>query len=127
MARAVTCLDTNFLILGLAHGSTEARALVAWKQADEPLITPALAWFEFLCGPVSDPQIHTMRTFIDEIIVFGEPQAEESARLFNAIGRRRHLRVDSIIAGTAVVAGANLATNNRADFRVFVPHGLHLV
>ena len=127
MARRVICLDTNFLILGLAGGSAEARALIAWTQADEPLITPALAWFEFLCGPVSAAQVNTMRAFIDEIVVVGEAQAEESARLFNAVGRRRHLRVDAMIAGTATVAGARLATNDHADFAAFVPYGLQLI
>jgi len=121
------CLDTNYLILGLVEGSAEAQALIAWTQADEPLISPRPAWYEFLCGPVSDAQIYTMRAFLDEIVVFGESEAEESARLFNATGRRRHLRVDAMIAGTATVAGARLATNNRADLSAFVPHGLQLI
>ena len=35
-------------------------------------------------------------------------------------------RLDTIIAATAIVAGAELATTNPADFQVFVPHGLQL-
>jgi len=123
----VICLDTNYLIRSLAAGSVEAREVVAWTEAGEALITPMLAWFEFLCGPVSPVQIHTMRAFLHEVVIFGEPQAESAARLFNAVGRRRSLRVDAMIAGTATVAGARLATNNRADFSAFVPHGLQLI
>jgi predicted nucleic acid-binding protein len=37
------------------------------------------------------------------------------------------MRIDAMIAATAIVAGAELATNNRADFNAFVPHGLKLV
>jgi predicted nucleic acid-binding protein len=84
------------------------------------------AWFEFLCGPVTPAQISTIRAFLTEIVVFDEPQAREAARLFNAVGRKRHLRVDAMIAGTASAVGAALATGNRADFAPFVAHGLLL-
>ena len=55
-----------------------------------------------------------------------EPDAIAAARLFNALERKRSLRVDAMIAGTAIVVGADLTTNNRADFSAFVPHGLRL-
>lgn len=121
------CLDTNYLIRGLAADTREARELVAWTQAGEALITPMPAWFEFLCGPVTPAQTSTMRAFLQEIVAFDESQASEAARLFNAVGRKRHLRVDAMIAGTATHAGAKLATGNRADFAAFVPLGLDLV
>jgi predicted nucleic acid-binding protein/predicted transcriptional regulator len=123
----VICLDTNYLILGLVEGTSEARSLVEWTQSREALITPMPAWFEFLCGPVTQVQVATMRAFLHEVVAFGEPQALEAVRLFNAVGRKRTLRVDSMIAGSAVAAGARLATNNRRDFEVFAPHGLQLV
>jgi predicted nucleic acid-binding protein len=56
--------------------------------------------------------------------VICEKQANESARLFNLVGRKRSLRVDAMIAGTAIAAHARLATDNRADFLPFVAHGL---
>jgi len=120
------CLDTNYLIKGVTAGTPEAGGLVAWTQAGEPLITPMTAWFEFLCGPVTPAQVATMRAFLNRIVVFDEPQAREAARLFNAVRRQRRLRVDAMIAGTAVVAGAALATGNRADFEPFVAPGLLL-
>jgi predicted nucleic acid-binding protein len=127
MAGTLICLDTNYLILGLTEGAQEAARLIAWARAQEPLVTPAVAWFEFLCGPVTPIQVATMRAFLTEVIVLGEPQAFEAARLFNAVGRRRSLRVDAMIAGCAVVAGARLATNNRDHFAAFVPFGLNLM
>ena len=121
------CLDTNYLIRGVAEGSSEAVDLIKWTESGETLVAPMLAWFEFLCGPVTEAQVETMRAFLSEIIPFAEKQAVEAARLFNAIKRKRPLRVDAMIAGTAIVADASLATNNHADFKSFEAHGLELV
>jgi predicted nucleic acid-binding protein len=123
----VICLDTNYLILGLSAGTKEAERLVDWARAGTTLITPMLAWFEFRCGPVTPLQIATMRAFLQDIVVFDEPQVIEAARLFNAVGRKRALRVDAMIASSAVVSGAQLATNNREHFLAFAPHGLQLI
>ena len=124
MAREMICLDTNYLVRGVVKGTAEAADLVAWIGAGEVLVTPMTAWFEFLCGPVTAAQIATMRSFLTEIIPFAEAQAREAARLFNAINRKRSLRVDAMIASTATIANARLATNNRADFKAFAAHGL---
>ena len=85
------------------------------------------AWFEFICGPVTQDQKTTMRAFLTEIVPFAEAEAVEAARLFNAIERKRSLRGDAMIAGSAASRQARLATNNRADFEPFVAHGLRLV
>ncbi len=121
------CLDTNYLIRGVTADTAEAAELVAWIEAGETLITSTPAWFEFLCGPVTDDQEAAMRAFLTTIVPFAEPQAVAAARLFNAIDRKRSLRVDSMIAGTAIAANARIATQNRSDFETFVPHGLQLV
>jgi predicted nucleic acid-binding protein len=121
------CLDTNYLIRGVAEGSAEAAELVAWIEEGETLITPMPAWFEFICGPVTLDQTTTMRAFLTEIVPFGETEALEAARLFNAIKRKRFHQVDAMIAGTAVAAKARFATQNRTDFKLFVTHGLMLV
>jgi len=120
------CLDTNYLIRGVTAGTVEAAELVAWIEAGEILITPMPAWFEFICGPVTGEQQDTMRAFLTTIVPFGEAEAMEAARFFNAIDRKRSLRVDSMIAGTASAANARLATLNLADFEPFAPHGLQL-
>lgn len=120
------CLDTNYLILGLVPASRESQALSRWAQSGEPLITPMSAWYEFLCGPVTHAQVGAIRAFLRQIVAFDEPQAVVAARLFNATHRKRSLRVEAMIAGTATASNATLATKNRNDFAAFVPHGLKL-
>lgn len=119
-------LDTNYLILALVPGSREGQEVIAWAQAGEPLVTSTVSWYEFLCGPVSPAQIHAMRSLLRQILPFDEPQAAIAAQLFAVTGRRRSLRVDGMIAGTAMAAAAALATNNRSDFAAFTAHGLIL-
>lgn len=68
-----------------------------------------------------------MRAFLSEIIPFDERQAQMSSQLFEYAGRKRSLKVDSMIAGTALLAGAQLATNNRSDFIHFAGAGLDLL
>ncbi len=121
------CLDTNYLIRCVELGSAEAARMEAWYRDDEPLITPTPAWFEFICGPVSIEQEATVRAFLNDIIPFTEVEAKEAARLLNAVGRKRSLRVDAMIAATAISAKAPLATSNRDDFAPFLEHGLELV
>jgi len=127
MEEALICLDTNYLIFALTKGSEEAQEVLGWIRDGEPLIAPMAAWCEFLCGPVTPKQATTIRALVSEVIPFGEIHAQEAARLFNAAGRKRHLRVDAMIAGTATSLGAGLATGNRDDFEPFVPFGLDLV
>ena len=91
-------------------------------------MSAAPGWYEFLCGPVASRHIQIVRGFLaGGVIVFEEVQAIEAARLFNAVGRTRRLRIDAMIAATAIVAGARLATSNAEDFKAFVPHGLTIV
>lgn len=121
------CLDTNYLIRSLVENSAEASDLVTWARSGESLVTPMVAWYEFLCGPVNEEHVQTVRGFLSEVIPFDERQAEEAARLINATGRKRSLRIDATIAGCAITANAKLATDNRNDFELFRPCGLQLV
>ena len=122
------CLDTNYLVRGLVKGSRESADLVRWYQSNELLMSAVPAWYEFLCGPVASRHIQIVRGFLSGgVIAFEEVQAIEAARLFNAVGRTRRLRTDAMIAATAIVAGARLATSNAEDFKAFVPHGLTIV
>jgi predicted nucleic acid-binding protein len=124
VARAVICIDTNYLILGLVPGSPEGDRLRRWSAGGTRLVAPTVVWFEFLCGPVTARQADTMRAFLHDIIPFGEPHAACAATLFNHAGRRRSTRVDAMIAATALVADVPLATNNAADFSAFCAAGL---
>lgn len=121
-------LDSNYLIGALVAGSPEAAALIAWYRNGEVLAAPSVVWYEFLCGPVSAHAIEVVRAFLrGGVLAYGESEAAEAARLFNATGRSRHLRVHAMIAACAVVSGARLATKNQNDFQAFVPHGLTLL
>ena len=126
MARDMICLDTNYLILGLVPGSSESQELLAWVSAGELLIVPAPVWYEFVCGPVTAAQIAAIKALLHDVVPFGEWHATEAARLFNTAGRKRALRVDAMVAATAIVSGATLATNNLSDFTPFISAGLKL-
>ena len=60
------------------------------------------------------------------VVAFDKATAAVAAELFNKTGRRRGSRFDCLIAATAILAQAEVATVNESDFRVFVPHGLKL-
>jgi predicted nucleic acid-binding protein len=121
------CLDTNFLIGMLVPDSREFDQVIEWTQSGDPLVTSSVAWYEFLCGPVSAHHIATIRPVLREVVAFDELHAAEAAHLFNSSGRSRQRRVDAMIAATALILDAKLATNNRSDFQVFTRYGLRLV
>lgn len=121
------CLDANFLIGGVSETRPESSHLLTWAAAGETFCTAAPAWYEFLCGPVTPAQIETMLAFLKGgIIPFAAAQAQVAARLFNAAERPRRLRVDAMIAATAISQQVALATLNTADFKLFTSHGLVL-
>lgn len=117
-------LDTSFLILALVRGTPEDAHLRRWLRAGEPLAVSAVAWTEFLCGPVADQALDLAHTIVPERVPFGDADADVAARLFNEAGRRRGTLIDCMIAATAMRAKAALATANPADFRRF--SGIHL-
>lgn len=122
------CLDTNYLVCSLIPGSLEAKAVGAWLRKGERLFAPSVAWYEFLCGPVTSDEVRLVRHILaGGVIAFEEAQAATAARLFNAVGRARRLRVDAMIAACAIEAGCRLATSKQTDFARFVPCGLVLV
>ena len=121
------CLDANFLIGGVIEARPESQHLLAWAAAGETFCSAAPAWYEFLCGPVSPAQINSMLALLSGgIIPFSNVQAQIATQLFNAVERPRRLRVDAMIAATAISQGAALATLNSSDFEIFTSHGLEL-
>ena len=121
------CLDTNYLIMGLVAGSREAGLLLEWASKGEKLITSSIVWYEFLCGPVTDQHVAAMKQLLAQIAPFDESTSNIASQLFNQAGRKRTLRVDAMIAATAIAQQSPLATNNTNDFSPFVPFGLELV
>jgi predicted nucleic acid-binding protein len=119
-------LDTSFLIRGLVSGSPEDRALRRWLRRGDAVGVSAIAWAEFLCGPVSAVAVEEAAELLGAPARFDGLAATVAASLFNASGRRRGTLVDCMIAAVALHADASLATSNAADFRRFEPFGLVL-
>jgi predicted nucleic acid-binding protein len=120
-------LDTNCLI-GFVTADSPARGkLLGWLRSQEEFAASAIAWSEFLNGPVTQLEIKDAFEIVEgRIIPFDIRAAEIAATLFNEIGRKRANKPDCFIAATAIVARASLATLNDRDFTPFVSHGLHL-
>ncbi|MFO1530731.1 MAG: type II toxin-antitoxin system VapC family toxin [Kiritimatiellia bacterium] len=121
------CLDTSFLINALLPGSRQGRLVIQWIQEGEAVILPAVTWYEFLCGATEEETRIAKAMATGGIRAFEEVEASQSARLFKESGKPRRLRVDVMIAGTAIGLGAVLASDNRDDFAPFVPLGLRLL
>lgn len=110
-------LDTSFLIRALHPGSSQDALLRAWLRDRQPLGMSALAWAEFLCGPIPARHIRFAERVVPARVPLGEEDAVRGAQIFNASGRRRGTLLDCLIAASAIRADAGLATANAADFR----------
>jgi len=120
-------LDTNYLIGLLVKGSAQAQDVDGWLAAGENLACSAIAWTELLNGPVTPIEVTQVEALLQSRIVpFGQREAVLAAQLFNQTGRRRGSRFDCLIAATAMLGPADLATVNTTDFTSFVPFGLKL-
>lgn len=120
-------LDANYLIAGVDPNSSQGADLRRWLGLGEELSTSAVAWMEFMTGPVRPQTVVAVRQMLEERIVpVGREETDLAAQFFNSIGRKRSMRYNCLIAATAVQAGARLATANSVDFQAFIPHGLEL-
>lgn len=125
MAERMILLDTNILILGLVPDSDEASRLTQWLEEGIPLVTSTIVWYEFQCGPVQKSHIDLARRLLKDLLPFEEREAKLAADLFEMSGRKRSVKVDAMIAATAIANDAHLATRNLQDFQSFP--GLKLV
>jgi predicted nucleic acid-binding protein len=123
----VILLDTSFLILALVRGSPEDGALRAWLRDRTPLAISAIAWSEFLCGPLKPKQFELARRLVGDVLPFTAEHASIAADLFNHSGRRRGSMLDCMVAAVAVAHDAPLATSNPADFARMEVRGLRVV
>ncbi len=119
-------LDTSFLIRALVAGSGEDRRLRSWLERRIPLAVSAIAWAEFLCGPISSAQQTLGARVVGAPVSFGALDARLAASLFNGSGRRRGTLADCMIAAVAIRAEAQLATADPRGFAGFQAEGLDL-
>lgn len=121
---AVIHFDTSFLIRSLLVGSPECERLEAWTQTNETFAISAIAWTEFLCGPLDATAVSLAAVIVDHRLDYTAEVADLAAQLFNGTGRRRNSLTDCMIAATAIAGNAPIATSNPRDFRRFETHGL---
>jgi hypothetical protein len=89
-------------LIGLAvAGSLEAQRVDQWLAAGESVAASALAWTEFLNGPIQPHEITLVEAVIESrVVAFDKATAALAAELFNKTGRRRGSRFDCLIAQT---------------------------
>jgi predicted nucleic acid-binding protein len=119
-------LDTNFLIQALVPGSAAEQSLQAWLTNGEDVGIGAIAWSEFLCGPLPPGAEALAQALLAAPEPFLATDARKAADLFDATGRRSRSLADCQIAAVALRCGASVATGNASDFAPFTSHGLVL-
>jgi len=119
-------LDTNFPVRGLVPGSNEAGKIAAWLLAGEEFEMSAVAWGEYVCGPLPPHEEAAARALIQKVQPLTKEDAELAAQLFNRTGRRSRNFADCMITAVAIRHSASVATSNAVDFSRFEPLGLKL-
>ncbi len=119
-------LDTSFLIRALQTESLEDRRLRSWLREGRRLGMSAVAWAEFLCGPLSESELALATDIVGPCREFTREHAAAAATLFNRSGRRRGSLIDCMVAAAALGEGAAIATTNPDDFRRFKDSGLEI-
>ena len=120
-------LDTNLLIAASdasnVHHATARRVLAC----DELFAASAIAWAEYQSKPMTAELTRGVRAILQGgIAPFDETSALLAGEMFRQAGVKRAQRLDTMIAATAILAWAELATVNKAECYAFVIHGLKL-
>jgi predicted nucleic acid-binding protein len=120
-------LDTNFLIRAMISGSAPESKLLQWIRAGEQIGISAIAWSEYLCGPLTQEDKRLALLLLASPESFGPADGEKAAELFNRTGRRSRSLADCQIAAVALRVNAQIATENEHDFRPFETFGLRVI
>ena len=120
-------LDANILIAATNPDDLHAAVADRIMEATGPFGTSACAWTEYRSRPVDPIRDKVLRQMITGgILPFDEATAVLAGELYHLTGSKRRTRLDTMIAATAILAGAELATVDPDDFTVFLAHGLKL-
>jgi predicted nucleic acid-binding protein len=125
-ANQVVELDSNFLVAVLDAGSSQSEMFHTWTHQGVRIQISAIAWSEYLCGPLDAAVVPLARKLVNSVEAFTERDAELASELFDGTGRRSRSHVDCMIAAHAIRRGAALATSNIRDFRPFERFALKL-
>ncbi len=118
---------TNLLIAFVDSTHRHSALVEAAAGTGRNLGAAAVAWMEFHSRPVTRIDCKALDAVLSGgIVSFGSTEAELFGQLFQLPRIKRTQRRDSMIAATAILAGAALATANEVDFAPFVPLGLRL-
>ena len=93
-------------------------------QTNETFAMSAIAWTEFLCGPLDATAVSLAAVIVDHRLDYTAEMAAVASQLFNTTGRRRNSLADCMIAAAAIAEGAPIATSNPRDFSRFEEYGL---
>jgi predicted nucleic acid-binding protein len=127
LANILIHLDTNFLISLLHSGSSEDRRIRSARRDGEAINISVMAWAEFLSGPVNADELSIAKALLPYPEILVAEDAVLAGELYNQTGRRRGSLGDCLIAACCIRVGAQLATNNLADFRAFENAGLQIL
>jgi predicted nucleic acid-binding protein len=120
-------LDSNFLVAVLDAEERQSKLLQTWTRAGVRIQISAIAWSEYLCGPLDAAAAAFARRLVNNVEAFTEDDAQLASALFNSTGRRSRNHVDCMIAAHAIRRDAALATLNVRDFRPFEKFDLRLI
>ena len=121
-------LDANLLIALVKPSDGHHPAAARVVSLAAPLGSSSIAWMELFSKPVHPGDKAALQAILSAgIHPFDETCADLAGELYHRTGSKRRTRLDTMIAASAILAGAELATVNPADFAPFVPHGLKLL
>jgi predicted nucleic acid-binding protein len=126
-ANEIIELDSNFLVAVLDAGGNQSEMLHSWTRSGARIQISAIAWSEYLCGPLDAAVVPLTRKLVNSVEAFTERDAELASELFNGTGRRSRSHVDCMIAAHAIRRDATLATLNTRDFRPFEKFALKVI
>jgi predicted nucleic acid-binding protein len=120
-------LDTNLIVVLIRVADSHHKTALKVVAGTGPFAAAAVAWTEFRSKPDEPTDVAAAKGILSGgIIPFDEAAASLAGELFHLTGSKRRTRLDTMVAATAILSGAELATTNPADFEPFVAHGLKL-